>query len=328
MGRADTAVKNWLSDKSRFADSFNGILFAGTQVITAEELTEVKGEADIILRDKEEKDKTIQRYRDIIMHWEGGIDLVLLAAEVQDKVHYAMPVKNMVYDSLSYAEQIRKLWKEQKEKSENVVLSKEEFLSGFRKDDRIFPVITLVFYYDEKEWDGAKNLYDMMGISEKLKQYPELKQYIPNYHINLVDAGKLDNVERFHTDLQAVLGMLRYRKREDRNKLKSYVEKHKDYFSDLDSDSYYALSVFLKSDKLLKQVHKNKDRGKEAHLNMCEALEGLYEDGIEKGIEQGRRDVALNLHKMGMTPEKIAEAVNERVSVVEEWLKQEGSTDI
>lgn len=158
MGRADTAVKNWLSDKSRFADLFNGILFAGTQVITAEELTEVKGEADIILRDKEEKEKTIQRYRDIIMHWEGGIDLVLLAAEVQDKVHYAMPVKNMVYDSLSYAEQIRKLWKEQKEKekSENVVLSKEEFLSGFRKGDRIFPVITLVFYYDEKEWEGGK----------------------------------------------------------------------------------------------------------------------------------------------------------------------------
>ena len=96
MGRADTAVKNWLSDKSRFADLFNGIIFAGEQVITAGGLTEVKGEADIILRDKEEKDKTIQRYRDIIMHWDGGIDLVLLAAVVLDMVHYAMPVNNIV----------------------------------------------------------------------------------------------------------------------------------------------------------------------------------------------------------------------------------------
>ena len=37
----------------------------------------------------------------------------------------------------------------------------EEFLSRFRRGDKIYPVITLVFYYDVKKWDGAVNLYGM-----------------------------------------------------------------------------------------------------------------------------------------------------------------------
>ena len=46
----------------------------------------------------------------------------------------------------------------------------EEFLSGFNKEDKIYPVITLVFYYDTKEWDAAKDLYDMMGLADEIKK--------------------------------------------------------------------------------------------------------------------------------------------------------------
>lgn len=42
MGKADAAVRNWLSDKRRFADLFNGVIFSGREVVTADELEEQK----------------------------------------------------------------------------------------------------------------------------------------------------------------------------------------------------------------------------------------------------------------------------------------------
>lgn len=72
-----------------------------------------------------------------------------------------MPVRNMLYDSLAYTEQIRQLWETHHEK-EN--LTDEEFLSKFRKKDKLYPVITLLLYYDEKEWDGSTELHEIFGM--------------------------------------------------------------------------------------------------------------------------------------------------------------------
>ena len=45
-------------------------------------------------------------------------------------------------------------------------------------------------------------------------------------------------------------------------------------------------------------------------------------EGIEKGIVQGKRDTALNLKKMGMAAEQIAQAVGETAAIVREWLSE------
>ena len=111
MGKGNAAVKQWLGNPRRFADLFNGIVFQGKQVILPEDLHPATGETDILVSDKNEKAKEVQRYRDIIMRWEQGAYLVLLACENQENVHYAMTVRNMLYDSLSYVEQIRQSWK-------------------------------------------------------------------------------------------------------------------------------------------------------------------------------------------------------------------------
>ena len=66
MGRPDVAIKNWLKNKVRFADLFNGILFNGEQIIKPGELTEVNSESDIIIETDEGK-KVQQKYRDIGM---------------------------------------------------------------------------------------------------------------------------------------------------------------------------------------------------------------------------------------------------------------------
>ena len=291
MGRADVAVRRWLGDKERFADLFNGTVFQGEEVVLAEDLEEQKGESSLIVTDKNKNEKAVQKYRDIVMRWNGKLNLAVLAVETQDKIHYAMPVRNMVYDGLDYAEQVRKVQKEHKGK----YTISEEFLSGFNKEDKIYPVITLVFYYDTKKWDAAKDLYDMMGLEDEIKKHPLLKQYIPNYHINLVDAGRIEEGKQFRTDLHEVLGMLRYRG--DKEGLQKYMSDHEPYFSNLDKDSYYAIGSFLQSKRLLKKIEENNRKGKEMRLDMCKALEELYADGIE----QGKRDTAINLKKMGMT---------------------------
>lgn len=311
MGRADVAVRRWLGDKERFADLFNGTVFQGEEVVLAEDLEEQKGESSLIVTDKNKNEKAVQKYRDIVMRWNGKLNLAVLAVETQDKIHYAMPVRNMVYDGLDYAEQVRKVQKEHKGK----YTISEEFLSGFNKEDKIYPVITLVFYYDTKKWDAAKDLYDMMGLEDEIKKHPLLKQYIPNYHINLVDAGRIEEGKQFRTDLHEVLGMLRYRG--DKEGLQKYMSDHEPYFSNLDKDSYYAIGSFLQSKRLLKKIEENNRKGKEMRLDMCKALEELYADGIE----QGKRDTAINLKKMGMTVDQIAQAVGEDGNVVRGWLE-------
>ena len=106
MGKPDIAVKNWLSDNERVADLFNGMVFGGRLVVRAEELESMDRETDIIVTDKDGKRKGVQRYRDIVKRWKKGVDLAVLTCEAQNNIHYAMPVRGMTQDGLSYTDQI------------------------------------------------------------------------------------------------------------------------------------------------------------------------------------------------------------------------------
>ena len=76
--------------------------------------------------------------------------------------------------------------------------------------------------------------------------------------------------------------------------------------------------MLLQSKRLLKKIEENNRKGKEMRLDMCKALEELYADGIE----HGKRDTAINLKKMGMTVDQIAQAVEENVNVVRRWIEE------
>ena len=41
MGKSNIAVKQWLRNKKRFADLFNGTIFQGQQIVLPEELEEI-----------------------------------------------------------------------------------------------------------------------------------------------------------------------------------------------------------------------------------------------------------------------------------------------
>ena len=237
--------------------------------------------------------------------------LILLACENQAKVHYAMSVRNMLYDSLSYVGQIQRMWTKNVEK-----MSAAEFLSKFRKGDRLIPVLTLVFYYDVDQWDGSKDLYGMLQWSEDEKKNTVLKEYVPNYRINLIDAGNLEHLERFKSDLQEVLGMIQCRG--DKESLLKYINDRKEYFQNVDEETYYVIREFLHSERMLKE-NIEKSQGKET-VDMCKALEDLYNEGIEIGVVKG---VVETLRDFGIEKDAAIQKVMQKFEIPREQAEKD-----
>ena len=297
MGKSDIAIKQWLSNVERFADLCNAVIFGGVQVVSPKDLEPMEGESAIIVSDKEGEEKGFQRFRDIVMRWGGKLEFVVLACENQESVHYAMPIRNMFYDSLSYIGQMRQIWNDHK-KSGNKMTG-EEFLSQFKKDDKLRPVITLVFYFGDRPWDGSVNVYDMLELDEKTWNRETMEKFIPNYHINLVDAARIKDTGAFVTDLQLIIGMLKYRNQKEA--LMKYVDQNREYFSKLDLETFQAVQAFLNSEKRLEKAVHPKER--QEAIDMCKALEDLYEEGIEKGEIRG---MILAYRDMDMPDQEIA----------------------
>lgn len=65
-------------------------------------------------------------------------------------------------------------------------MSDDEFLSGFRKDDRLLPVVTVVIYFGAEEWDGPLSLHEMYSDCSE-----EILRYIMDYRVNLITPNSL-----------------------------------------------------------------------------------------------------------------------------------------
>lgn len=261
----------------------------------AENMSVEDGEQGLVLKKTDGKEIAVQRYRDIMMRADDGTRIVVLACENQEEVHYAMPVREMLYDALNYVDQVNALRKNHREKKD--IKESAEFISGMKKIELLSPVLNIVFYYGEDEWDGDLDLHGLLGLDRI--DYRMLKKYVPNYRINLIDPKKLENLECFQTDLQIIFGMLKYRK--NKEGMKNYVQNNSAYFAQVDQDSYNAVRAMLGSEQHLKAV-KTKDGGT---VNMCKALEDLYQDGVEEGMERGIKVMVQDYLEEGYSKEKI-----------------------
>lgn len=283
MGKADVSIKQWLKNKERFADLFNGVVFDGRKVVLAKDLSEANGESDIIIADKNGKDKATQRYRDVLMKWKDGISLVVLAIESQEKIHYAMPVRSMLYDGLSYTEQMRDIWNGLDE-TDKTSMNSKEFFSRFRKSDKLNPIITIVFYHGNEDWDGATELYEMFDVNGDMVEKEILRQYVPNYKINILDVANVENVDKFQTDLHIIFDMLKCRK--DKIQMRRYKDSHKEELSHVDIETAYVMKMLLNVN-VLKDIEKYND---EEDVNMCKAFDDMLEEERMEGREEGREE--------------------------------------
>ena len=151
-----------------------------------------------------------------------GVELILLGLESQEHIHYAMPMRVMGYDYAVYKKQYDS--NAQKYKTAEG-LNEDEYLSRMKKTDKFIPVITVVVYYGEKEWDGAKTLHEMLDIPE------QMTKYVNDYKMLLVEAKEnnlaLHNIN--NRDLFSLLEILldtELSKHEAKEKAIQYCEEH------------------------------------------------------------------------------------------------------
>ena len=213
MPTPDTALKDFFRNNEIFAGLFNGYFFNNEQVIDAKELEpddtaysasiKIKGDGKHKIRVEK-----INKYRDKIKRTSIGY-LVILGIEDQDKIHYSMPVKNMLYDALGYSTELSELSKTQ-DKAEWTV---DEWLSKVKKGTKITPIITVVFYTGEDSWDGPKSLHDMMDIDDKIKAF------VPDYPLYVIDIGHDKTLSFNNKELNELKDMLSsiYAKTADKN---------------------------------------------------------------------------------------------------------------
>lgn len=290
MGVADKETKAYMRENEIFADAFNFFLYDGAQKIQPGRLRELDTTELIQLPGTDEKQlsEVIQKYRDVlksvVMMQDEKASYLLLGIENQTEVHYAMPVRNMLYDAMQYGKQVSELAADHGKHRAELKMTGAEYLSGFLKTDKLLPVITLVIHFSAAEWDGAKSLHEMM-------EWPDahLKEYVQDYKIQLIDPAKIrpEEFEKFSTSLREVLECIKYSK--DKKKLRKLVENNP------------RMTMEVNAARVVQAVTGTKFRISEETevVDMCQAIDEMVEDGIKEGIEKGKLEALENLLKKG-----------------------------
>lgn len=296
MGAKDIVTKDYTKESVVFADAFNQYIYKGEQVINAENLRPLDTNLTGTPYGAEGAGVPVQRYRDALKSVTAMEDehrvYLLLAIEAQSEVHHAMPVRNMVYDALQYAAQVEETARAHRKAKKADDLEEvekkpdaSEYLSGFYREDRLIPVITLVLYFAPGEWDGPMSLHEMLAVQD-----PEILSFVSDYKLNLIAPGEMSDAEinQFSSSLREVMLFIKYSK--DGAKLHEMVQKD-DRFKNMDRKAATVISTVTGVEFEMNE--------EEEKVDMCEGMRGLLEDANKEGMQNERIAMAKRMLEEG-----------------------------
>ena len=289
VGQKDILLKDYFTPDI-FADAINAILYDGKSVVTPERMRTIDIETQRV-EDENGNVTADTRLRDSakVVEVDDAI-YCLFAIEHQSVEDYTMPLRIMEYDVREYLRQVK---------------------SNKGVQVRIKPIITIVMYWKADKWNQPVSVKDMFDKNTvRWLEYNGLGGYIQDYRMHLFEPGtvKEEDLEKFKTELKDVIAYVKYSKSTEA--LKDYNEKYK---PDLTKSTVTLINELTNSKYVFIE-------GKE-RLDMCEAFEGLIEEGRAKGKAEGRAEgkaeelkekykswvtLSNNLKKRGMSNPEIA----------------------
>ena len=259
MGQKDITQKNFEAYNDVFSDIVNGTLFDGREVIKPEALVDAMAKSQY----KADDNVIHEQERDVAKYWTDKncyIRLALLGVENQLAIDMDMPLRVIGYDGSSYRDEMNQ---------DEIVIDEVTGKKHKIRHER-YPVVTIVLYFGKTPWKKPLRLYDVLKISD------ELKPFVSDYKINLIDVPRLtgEQVEKFTSDFQIIA----------------------DYFVQLNESNDYVpteknirhTDSFLKLMSVLTQDDKYAEMGKKiAHeregFNMCKVLDKAEARGEARG---------------------------------------------
>ena len=282
MGKIDTVTKDYMKKNSVFADAFNYFIYGGKQVIKPENLQELDT-TEIAFPFGNGDEVAVQKFRDLlkaaILMMDGNAAYLILGVENESEVKYAEPVKTGLYDFLQYSKQVQQTAGRHREAKDRRGHNDGEFLTGFYREDKLTPVITLVILFGSKRWDGPRTLQEMMST-----QNPDILKCVADYKINLIEPAAMgaDDLEKFHSSLRAVLGFIKYSN--DGDELDAFLSNERELES-LDVEAARVIKACTNTDIEIDE--------KAEVINVCKAVREMNEKAAEKAAEKARIDTLL-----------------------------------
>ncbi len=273
MGKKDILTKQYLAQDDVFADAFNYYFFDGEEVIKPEELKE-QDATELAVIDKMNKVFTSQKMRDVLklcnIKHSKYATMVLLGIEGQTNIHYAMPVRDYLYDALNYASQVENI---RKQHEDNKDLSGDERISGFSREDHILPVITLCICFDKKKWDAPRSLFDMFGDIN-----PRIAKYVDDYRLNLITPDEIEDFGKFSSELGKIMEAIQIS--DDSEKLHDIIMSGS---NELKVKTVEMMNMFA-------GTRISTDNAKGGQVMVSKAWQELVDAEREIGREEGRRE--------------------------------------
>ncbi len=322
MGKPNIVAKRYMQDNARFADICNFYLFGGQQIIKPADLAE-RDVTELAMPKGWENAKAIEKIRDVLkgccVKTAGGITYLVIGIENQNDMHYAMVVRNMLYDALNYSSQIENCTRQHRKKKE---LSGAEYLSGFAKEDKLAPVITITIYWNAGNWDGARSLHEMLDVNDK-----NILKYVSDYKLNLIVPEEIKDFDKFKTEMGPLLEFINAAASGE--KFTEAFDKKRTRWENLSGEAIDLLNVCLDA-KL--EIKRDLEKGAG---NVCKGLEEFWEmvktdardkglaEGREKGIEEGMLvtllqlvrdgllDLSVGVERSGVTEKEFLEKLNQ-----------------
>ena len=293
MGMADAVTKQYMKENTVFADAFNFLLYNGENVIQPQTLRELDTAEVVIPFTVDDKGKkqaqAVQKYRDILKMTTVMTDdkaaYVLFGVEAQTDIHYAMPVRNVIYDALQYGRQVIEISKRNRKNSGQTMAVTDKGLLQHIPDYRIKLIDPAGIDSDEMD-KFHTSLREVLSYIKYSKDADKLAEYMNhNQRMEHLEVGAAQVIKEVtNTKFQIPKGM------EEVNMCE-------------------AIEVLM---------NRRENEG------IRQGLEQGISQGMAQGITQGKLSLLKDLVEDGtLTMEAAAGKVNMSVKEFEEYMKKE-----
>lgn len=311
--KPDIILNDYWKDNKKFADLVNAFFFNGEQIVSSEDLSnEDSDNSTVIISDKSihalKSDRDLLKIVKFCSRF--GVKFALIGLGNQANIHYAMPIRVLEYDANTYYNQWSSLKKHYAKTKE---LSGDEYLSGMKQSDRFCPVITIVLYYGEKPWNGAKSLKGLLDIPK------QLQNFVNDYKMNLIEARNnklifhdVDNRDFFY--LLQLLFCETLTAKERKKQAEEYDQKHH-----VSPTVSIAVASAAKSNISLSKL-------KQGDGSVCTVFEEIAAEGRAEGLLQGIQAMIELCQEMGISQKFTLEKLITKFSLdeptAEEYIKK------